>query len=268
MINKAHVSQRFSRAVNTYDQYADVQRAMADELVSWGTDNRSHVSRILEIGCGTGYLTGLLLDAFPEADIMAVDLSAEMVLAARKAHGDRDGVTFCKADAETVDWSQKGPFDLIVSNATVQWFSNPQDTLKRLVQSLSFHGRLTFSTFGPQTFMELYHLFREVETEWGWSTENHGLPLRTETEWKEILGQAFLYDVQSKQKQYRPLYRDSRHFLASIRHMGATHSSSRRSPIAASRLLAEVLNRYDQRFISEKGVPATFSALWFTGTAV
>jgi malonyl-CoA O-methyltransferase len=78
MIDKQLLQKRFSKSAETYDQYANVQKAMARRLMGqldlqhW--QGRGTVS-ILEVGCGTGYLTSLLCKKFPDADITAVEIS-------------------------------------------------------------------------------------------------------------------------------------------------------------------------------------------------
>jgi malonyl-CoA O-methyltransferase len=65
--------------------------------------------RILEIGSGTGDGTAVLAAAFPDARITGVDLSEEMVKAARAAH---PGVEFVVADASRLPF-EDGSFDLV-----------------------------------------------------------------------------------------------------------------------------------------------------------
>ncbi|TRY16574.1 malonyl-[acyl-carrier protein] O-methyltransferase BioC, partial [Geobacillus sp. LEMMJ02] len=64
MIDKQLMQKRFSERATTYDQFANVQKKMAHELIK----RIVHPPKtILEIGCGTGYLTKLLHDAYPQA---------------------------------------------------------------------------------------------------------------------------------------------------------------------------------------------------------
>src|SRR5688500_7035775 len=60
MIDKRLLSKRFSEHAKTYDAYANVQKNMAKQLVDLlPQKNTNHKINILEIGCGTGYLTRL-----------------------------------------------------------------------------------------------------------------------------------------------------------------------------------------------------------------
>ncbi|MDH7510678.1 MAG: class I SAM-dependent methyltransferase [Methanolinea sp.] len=68
---------------------------------------------ILELGCGTGLLTGMLRRACPSAAIDAIDISEEMVLAARRKK-DLSDVTFFVRDLRDT-WPEK-PYDAIVTS--------------------------------------------------------------------------------------------------------------------------------------------------------
>ncbi|SDW76279.1 malonyl-CoA O-methyltransferase [Marininema mesophilum] len=264
MIDNAAVSLRFGCASLTYDQHASVQREMAIELIERIRGiPLGKGKRILEIGCGTGYLTEKLLGMFPDATITALDISWEMVERAKKCVGKQ--VTFSIRDAEQMDWEKEGPFDLIVSNAAVQWFSQPDETFSHLIRGLSKGGWFIASTFGAKTFNELHTLFREVEEERGLPFEQHGLALQGRGEWEKRMVGAGFTDTQTIAQTYLANYEHARGFVRAIRGMGATHSESNHSLIAAGRLLSEVLRRYDLRYPSDDGVYATYEGLWMWG---
>lgn len=69
--------------------------------------------RVLDLGCGTGALTQLALDALPFARITGVDLSPAMVDTARERLGGR--VRLFEADAEHLPFSE-GSFDAVLAN--------------------------------------------------------------------------------------------------------------------------------------------------------
>ena len=149
---KQGIRRNFARRAASYDRHAEMQRFMAHGLVAAAGDSLARAGRILEIGCGTGYLTGLLRQANGAARLVALDLDAALVAAARRRLGPEAGVSWLVADGET---SLRGSFDLIIANATFQWFTRPGETLAAYYRSLAPGGVLAFSTLGPQTFQEL-----------------------------------------------------------------------------------------------------------------
>ena len=76
---------------------------------------------MVDLGCGDGPLTLGLADRWPDARIVGVDSSAQMLEAAR-GH-DRDGrVEWVQAGAEQWDPASVGaPIDVLVTNAALQW---------------------------------------------------------------------------------------------------------------------------------------------------
>jgi malonyl-CoA O-methyltransferase len=77
-----------------------------------------------------------------------------MIEVARTKLGS-DRMVYVVGDAENL--CLPGPFDLILSNACMQWFSDLAGALKTYGQSLTDGGVLAFSMFGPRTFCELSH---------------------------------------------------------------------------------------------------------------
>ena len=74
---------------------------------------RSSKVRVLEIGCGAGELTEILLESKADLDLTCIDLSEPYLKVAKKRFAGRDGVEFLKRNGE--DFSSKTKFDLIVS---------------------------------------------------------------------------------------------------------------------------------------------------------
>lgn len=149
MVSKDLVREKFSRYAKTYDTYSSIQRRMASFLISLMP--LDGVRKILEIGCGTGNLTLLLKKRFKKANLLALDISEEMI---RVAKGKlEEGVDFVVGDGETMRLNDA--YDLIASNATFQWFHKLNETLTIYRDLLTDGGSIFFSTFGPMTFHEL-----------------------------------------------------------------------------------------------------------------
>ena len=71
---------------------------------------------MLDVGCGPGNSTELLAARYPQAEIVGVDSSPEMIAAARKRLPSAD---FAVADID--DYAPATPFDVIFGNAVFQW---------------------------------------------------------------------------------------------------------------------------------------------------
>ncbi len=97
----------------------------------------SSARRVVDIGCGPGNSTELLVARFPEAEILGIDSSPEMLAAARQR---LPGVAFAEADVGT--WSPEGPVDLLFANAVFQWVPDHLVVMARLLQALPPGGVL------------------------------------------------------------------------------------------------------------------------------
>jgi trans-aconitate 2-methyltransferase len=90
-----------------------------------------------DLGCGPGNSTGLLAARFPDAAIVGVDKSPDMIEAAKKR---LPGVRFELCGIE--EWSEPGPWDLLYSSAALQWVGDHEGLLPRLARRLSPGGSL------------------------------------------------------------------------------------------------------------------------------
>lgn len=73
-------------------------------------------TRVLDLGCGTGYAARAIQEAFPDAEVVGVDLSPEMVLIARREADDEGfDIEFEVGDAAELDFDDE-TFDLVVSH--------------------------------------------------------------------------------------------------------------------------------------------------------
>ncbi|MGP8160840.1 MAG: methyltransferase domain-containing protein [Candidatus Dormibacteria bacterium] len=93
--------------------------------------------RVADLGCGDGRLTAALHRELRAASTAGIDLSATML--ARAASHAGGGVTFTSGDLAT--WSGAG-FDLIFSNAALQWVPDHAGVLERWRSSLAGGGQL------------------------------------------------------------------------------------------------------------------------------
>lgn len=147
---KQKIEKSFGQKVASYNRHAGLQKGCAQKLCGFLPDNNP--LKILEIGCGTGFLTEELQKKYPQAEIQGIDISKEMVTACRQKFTGYQNLSFDICDGE---YFKSGEiFDLIVSNLAVQWFDDPTQGLKNLSKNLNLEGKLFFSTIGPQGFKE------------------------------------------------------------------------------------------------------------------
>jgi trans-aconitate 2-methyltransferase len=104
------------------------------EHVTW-----ERINAAADLGCGTGVLTRGLCERWPDATVIGVDSSPEMLEHARP-WAVPGKLEFVQADIAT--WRSPRPLDLIFSNAALQWVPNHEQLLPALCAMLAPAGTL------------------------------------------------------------------------------------------------------------------------------
>lgn len=91
--------------------------------------------RAVDLGCGPGNSTAVVAECFPRAAIVGLDSSPEMVASARKTGTRAEWVV-----ADVSAWSDDRKFDLVFSNAMLQWVPDQKALLSRMASWLAPGG--------------------------------------------------------------------------------------------------------------------------------
>ncbi len=103
--------------------------------------------KILEPGCGTGRLTRILSDrAGPDGLVVAMDISANMVSAARKKLAGRENVQIHLAAVENLKFMNNS-FDIIICHQVFPHFENKKNVLLLMQKMLKKGGKLIIHHF-------------------------------------------------------------------------------------------------------------------------
>ncbi|MBT8117869.1 MAG: malonyl-ACP O-methyltransferase BioC [Gammaproteobacteria bacterium] len=153
-IDKQLARRAFDAAAATYDAAAELQYEIGDRMMERLDFIRLQPKRILDLGAGTGMFTAALLKRYRKADIVALDIAPAMLAHVQARAGWlRKPACIC-ADAEQLPFADDS-FEFIFSNLMLQWCTDLEGTLAELRRILAPGGLLMFTTFGPDTLMEL-----------------------------------------------------------------------------------------------------------------
>lgn len=93
--------------------------------------------RILEVGCASGHLSGIIAEHYSRAEVTGIDIYAPAVREARRRY---PGVSFHISDAHTLPF-KSGYFDLVVCSETIEHVVKPGRVLHEIARVLKPHGR-------------------------------------------------------------------------------------------------------------------------------
>ena len=145
----------FSRAAAVYHTRAELQRAVAGRLLQY-LSGPVEAECILELGCGTGFLTSHLLELLARARIDALDISATMIEQARRTVAAAERIHWHVCDVW--DYQAESVYDLISSSSSLQWMQPLDALFCRLAPMLKPAGRLLCSLMVEGTLGELHRL--------------------------------------------------------------------------------------------------------------
>ncbi|KOU22893.1 trans-aconitate 2-methyltransferase [Streptomyces sp. WM6368] len=134
-------------------------------------------ARIADLGCGPGNVTTLLTDRWPDARITGFDLSREMLHRADEEYaGPTPGggsLDFRHGDLAT--WLPEEPYDLIVSNAALQWVPGHPGSFGSWINGLRPGGTFAFQIPGNFTAPSHALLAEQCDTpRWRARLAGHG----------------------------------------------------------------------------------------------
>lgn len=124
---------------NTYLKFADERTRPSRDLVAQIA--LASPARIIDLGCGPGNSTAILRERWPTADIIGLDSSPDMIAAAAEAYPAAKWVL-----GNITDWSAPAPFDLVFSNAALQWVPDHETVFPHLFREVCPGGALAVQT--------------------------------------------------------------------------------------------------------------------------
>ena len=139
-----------------YDQFKNERSAPFFDLLNL-VEKRPDLS-VIDLGCGTGELTSQLLDYLEDSKIIGIDSSAEMLEKAK--HFETSRLTFAKRSIED-QLNLNDTFDLIISNAAIQWCNEHKELFPRIISKIKQGGQLAVQIPSNHEFI-VHRLLGEV----------------------------------------------------------------------------------------------------------
>ncbi len=197
---------------------------------------------VLELGCGTGLLTELLLQRFAIKRLVLNDIVPDLAGVARRCAGSRPGLQLdlCPGDMESVPLPTGQ--DLVASNAVLQWASEPGVMLDKMTDAVMPGGILAIATFGPSNLQETRDLTGACLHYLSLDELRSQLAVRTDVlecyQWLRTISFGSAYEV--------------------LQHLKRTGVNSLQRKYWSPRAMKEFCTGYESRFRAESGVPLTY----------
>jgi trans-aconitate 2-methyltransferase len=145
-----------------YLKFEDYRTRPSVDLVSHirVTDPRS----VIDLGCGPGNSTRVLCARWPRARVVGLDSSAEMIDAASEAYPEQEWVR-----GGIGRWTAAEPFDVVFSNAALQWLDDHGALLPRLFGQVAPGGAFAIQ-LPAAMYSSIRGMIHEVADDPGWSS--------------------------------------------------------------------------------------------------
>jgi malonyl-CoA O-methyltransferase len=255
LIDKRLARRAFEKAADTYDEAAVLQNEIGDRLMERLDYIRLQPRRILDLGAGTGMFTKALMKRYRKADVVALDIAKPMLHCVKQRAGWLRKPGCVCADSESLPFNDDS-FDFIFSNLMLQWCTDLESTFVELRRVLSPGGLLMFTTFGPDTLMELRASWEAVD---GYTHVNSFIDLHDvgdsllHTQWAEPVMDSERITV---------TYRELRGLMQDLKRIGAHNvTSGRPRGLTGKRHLQQLVEAYEP-FREDGVLPASYEVVY------
>ena len=162
-IDVTRVRRSFGRSARDYDAAAVLQARVRDELLERLDVVRLEPAAVLDLGAGTGHASIALKRRYRSSQVVALDLAEGMLReAGRRQTLLRRFRRVCGHAAALP--LRDASVDLVFSNLMLQWCQDPDAVFGECRRVLRPGGLLTFTTFGPDTLVELRRAWAAADT--------------------------------------------------------------------------------------------------------
>ncbi len=254
MTSSKKIADNFSKGAARYDELASCQKHAAEKLASIiSMQKKSHGGKlkILELGCGTGFLTEKIFEMFPGSEFTITDISEKML---SLCIGKTSGIPVSKKDFVVCDFDRSippGSFDMVISGMAFQWSSDLAKLASSIFDSLNPGGRIFLSMLTEPTFGSLRDTFRELDTQYP------GPVFKTEAAIRSYFS-AF-HDPYFQTETFTEKYRDTTGFLKHLKSIGAGNPTG--TGLQAGKL-RKIIARHNLKHMDNGFIEAEYQILY------
>lgn len=263
--NKARVAESFSRAAQTYNQAADVQKKVADKLIRYlplqkGASEKPldtfHCENkiIVDLGCGTGYCTSLLNKNVTDENTVVIGLDIALGMLNRA----KENITlpYVCADIEVLPFAPSTVSGL-VSSFSLQWCENIHSVFEQAYRCLTKEGWFLFATVGPKTLWELSEAWASVDSHVHVNAFSDGEHVRKAAQSAGFSIETFETDIEVME------YESVMDLMRDLKSIGAHNiNSGRNSGLTGKNKIKRLADYYQTKENHSGKLPATYEVYY------
>jgi len=250
MLTKNHnIKRNFTKSASSYDNFTSLHRKIAGKLIT-DISKESKPSALLDVGCGTGYMTIEFKRIFPETRVVGLDISQGMLDVARLKE---EHVEWILGDGRDLPFPD-GIFNLVVSNLAYQWAGDLTQAFKEARRVLVAQGKLTGTLFGYKTCQELFLSLDEAK---GKKIEFSRLP--TIFQVREALEASGFKATQLVEEEMKVEFKNMNDLIGWLKSIGANNISH--DGFLGPETMERAAFIYRERFPLHQGIGATFEVI-------
>jgi len=162
LFDRRRLQHNFGRAAAGYAEVAVLQRETESRLLEQLEVLEAKVpARILDVGSGPGRASGVMKGRWPKTEVIALDIAMPMLRQVPRHTRFWRPVKRVCAEAAHLPFADSS-IDLIFSNLCLQWVPDLPAALAEFRRVLREDGLLLFSSFGPDTLIELREAYLQA----------------------------------------------------------------------------------------------------------
>lgn len=255
MINQSQAKKSFNRSVKSYDQNAKFQNAVASTLLQRLQWVKIKPKNIVDLGTGTGFAIKGLFDYYPEATIIATDISENMLAACRERYVNYNNLQTLCSDMQALP-IEDNSIDLIYSSLALHWQSDLLATLIEMHRILAPGGVFIFSTLGVDTLKELRYSWQQVDS----YTHVHNYFDMHDV--GDALMQAHFSDPVMDMEYEILMYDSVKQLARQLQGLGVHNVDDQRMKGLTSRSKWQAFEQAYEKFRRPQGLPATYEVIY------
>jgi malonyl-CoA O-methyltransferase len=256
-IDKTRMRASFSRAADSYDAAAVLQKKVREEMLDRLSLINIVPKTVLDAGCGTGLGGFALQKKFKSAQLVSLDIAFGMLQKTAELRPFIQKILHKEklvcADIESLPIASNS-INLLWSNLALQWCNDLDLAFNEAARVLQADGLFIFSTFGPDTLKELRAASSNGHTHVSRFIDMHDIG--------DALTRAGFNAPVLDVEHYTLTYDDVKGVMKDLKSIGAHNATQGRARGLQGKYFLQNLTQNYEQFRTQGKLPATFEVIY------